>query len=221
MRIPEGFWELSADAETFANLRNDKETHFLLVLARMVDALKFGVRAMQSVQESKAPAADRQRVGVLLHMSATLNEIVDFRKKYGDTWGSLTAFDTAYSALNRVLTDPDLAAAMGKLRNKAAFHFDPEIAGQVLRQLPAQDVVFATGQGTNRFEMGYDLADIVALAFALDVVDDLGSLPEKVSRLLAATGTMARAFVLAADGIILDRLAQRGWRFASAPPVHD
>jgi len=215
-RIPDGEWELECSADQFAVLRTDKEFAFLLTLARVVNALKFGVEAYGGAQ-SMSPMDERHRVGAFMYLSAVLHEVLELKKSAEKEWGDLPFFTQVFAALDENILDKKTGELLNKIRNRAAFHFDPTVAARTLPRLPAEPFVFITAIGRNRMNSNYELADIITFGFVFDAPADVDSLSKRLSEFRPRLDTLLRDFIKAVDDLVLQRLLAKGLRIVERP----
>jgi hypothetical protein len=235
--VPEGRWRLVCSPRTFAELRTDPEFTFLVTLARYVNALKYGMAVMNAQGDSTAPAADRQRHGSFVYVAGVLHELLGFlddaatekKKKLG--LAGLTAFVEVKRAIDRVRLTKQQRELLEYVRNRGAFHVNPQIAARVLPHLPEMELTFAAGDGRRPLGVNAEFSELVTFLYMFrrgaggargrrqEVVQasdlqDLSSIQRRFEELYAVMRDLAAAFVDAADRQLFRRLLARGFRFA-------
>jgi hypothetical protein len=160
----------------------------------MIDALRFGMTAAVKVVDDESPMAHRQRASLVTYLSATVNEIEDWRKTNRAIVDSFPPLAAGYAALDAIDVAPYLRAAMGRLRNKVIFHFDIEPFHRVVGCLPDEELTLSTGVGNGVLADSNDLADMSMSLFALDAGVDHAELHGRHMALLNAALDRANAF---------------------------
>ena len=163
--IPTGEWQLDCSAEVFAVLRNDREFAFLVTLARVVNAIKFGVDVHRSGGDAQIPTLERRRIGAQFYLAGVLHEVLKLRDVAQKNWVNVPGFAEAFDLLDKSRVDPDMAAVLDRIRNRAAFHFDMTVAESSLSKLPVEPFTFIAGIGRDRMDANYELADLVTFGF--------------------------------------------------------
>lgn len=210
-RIPEGEWQLDCSGEVFAELRNDKEFAFLVTLARVVNAVKFGVDVHRSGGDERTPVLERRRVGALLYLAGVVHEIFELRRKAGKRWAKMPGFKEVFGVLDEKTADPDMAKVLRRIRNKTVFHFDEAVPLQSLPALPAEPFTFLAATGRDPMESNYELADLVTFGFIFQAPADVKRLSESLSRFRTQLDALLLNFVRQVDGYIINRLLARGF----------
>jgi hypothetical protein len=217
---PEGEWRLWLSPGTFVLLRDSGELHMALLLARMVDSLRFGIAAAWLSQKQTHAMADQQRYSLIFHLAAVLNEIEDWRKKNQHEIDAFAPFQDAFAAMDAVSVEPTIRAAMGRLRNKIVSHFDSSPFEQVISRFPTEGFAFAEGRGEKLLSDSNDLANAVVAFYALAIVD-FSTLRERTLALLNAVVARANAFASRGRGALHSHLVARGATFETPdlPPT--
>ena len=207
---PDGRWELRITASAWDAVRDDPTFQMALLLARMVDAIKFGLSGLNMVRGIDSPGADRQRAGLIIYLASTVNELLAFRKQHPGLFGSNSILTHPYSAMDAVSIPDHVKAAMGRLRNQSVFHFDPTVVQAAITHVPSQELVLVSGEGNHTLNLSYDLMDILMLASAFNLGGDLSALRQHANQLMDAALAMATAFVTTADDVVLEALVRYG-----------
>jgi hypothetical protein len=205
-RVPTGEWEVTCTGEVFARVRSDPEFAFLLTLARMVNAVKFGVQTHRQAGGILTPVAERQRVGAQLFLAGLLHEILEFRKVAAKTCAHLDAFKRAFSVFDQHNLDSTTVELLDRIRNRAAFHFDASVALRSLPQLPAEPFAFLIAVGRDPMDSNYELADIITFGFIFEAPTNLQKLGEGLKEFRKQLDSLLLIFVKTADQLILERL---------------
>lgn len=216
--IPEGEWELDCTGELFGDLRNDTEFAFLVTLARIVNALKFGVDVHRSGGDERTPTLERRRVGALFYLAGVLHEVLQVRTAAEKHWGEVSGFKEVFGVLDESKVDPETAEVLRRIRNRAAFHFDTTVAVRSLPELPAEPFTFIAALGRDPMDANYELADLVTFGFIFEAPADVQQLSERLSRFRKSLDTLLGNFVRQADRFIINRLLARGFTITEVAP---
>lgn len=215
VKPPDGNWKFSCSADAFAELRNDREFTFLVAISRITNALKFGMAAMNDQGKEPTPRADRQRMNAFLYVAGVLHEAFEFLDSTKSEAGQ-TTHAAAKGVLDAAMNDPTIVDTLRAIRNRAAFHFDPTIAGRVLPTLPVESFSFATGVGARRLDINNELSDLITFVFLFGSVNDLHAIAARFDHVRQAVYSLAAELVETLDDVTLSRLRQRGFRFELA-----
>jgi hypothetical protein len=216
--IPEGEWQLECTGELFADLRSDKEFAFLVTLARIVNALKFGVDVHRSGGDERTPTLERRRVGALLYLAGILHEVIQLRNAAEKQWGEVPGFKEVFGVLDESKVDSETADVLHRIRNRAAFHFDTTVAVRSLPELPAEAFTFIAALGRDPMDSNYELADLVTFGFIFEAPADVQRLSERLARFRKSLDTLLGNFVRQADRFIINRLLARGFTINEVAP---
>lgn len=219
-RIPKGEWEVTCTGEVFARVRGDPEFALLLTLARIVNAVKFGVHAHREAGEALTPLAERQRVGAQLFLSGMLHEILEFRKRAAEKWDQLDAFTAVFSSFDEQTLDDRTVELLQKIRNRAAFHFDEAVALRSLPQLPAEPFAFLVAADNDPMDSNYELADLVTFGFIFDAPTNAAKLSAGLKEFRQKLDSLLLSFVKNADQFMIRRLLALGFTIAELPHGH-
>jgi hypothetical protein len=211
--MPEGPWKLCCDAATFDGLRHDKEFQFLLTLSRMVLMLKLSIDVMAGAAADATPRGDRQRASGFWVMCGTLHEILEFDSKHRHTWGGLTAYVEAFKLFDESSLPEPERDLLNRIRNRAAYHFDPSLPGRVLPELASQPVTFVAGDSKERLGASYELSEMTALAFVFDGAANLDKVGERFPAFFETAKALAFRFARSAENFMIQRLLARGFRY--------
>lgn len=215
--IPSGEWQLECTGEVFRELRSDREFAFLVSLARIVNALKFGVASHRAAAEDLTPAAERQRVGSTFYLAGVLHEVLEFRSAAAKRWGDLTSFRDVFATLDDSSVDEGTAEVLRRIRNRAAFHFDPAVAEKNVPQLPAEPFTFLAATGKDPFESNYELADLITFGFIFEAPTDVVRLNAGLRPFRSKLDELLLAFIRRADSVMVSRLLKLGFTILSRP----
>lgn len=210
---PVGKWALHLSPDALTVLRGSEELHLALLLARMIDSLRFGIAAAWQCRDDPSAMADQQRYSLIFHLAATLNEIEDWRKGHSHEIAAFPPFARAFGAMDAIAVEPAIRAAMGRLRNKIVAHFDSTPFQEVVSNLPSERLTFAEGRGGKLLSDSNDLANATVAFFAHDIGTDFGRLNERTMALLDAVLARANAFAQAGRDSLHLHLVARGGVF--------
>ena len=161
--------------------------------------------------------ADTQPIGAFLYLSGVIYELIQFRDETRDRWSGLTAYHEVFRALDERSVDAETAQLLAKIRKRTAFHVKIDVAERVLPKVRAQPIAFMVSQGSRRTEMSYELADFVTFGFLFGHLDDLGKAHARFAEYFATLQCLVRDFLRRTDGVLLDRLRERGFRIEERP----
>ena len=218
------FLKIYATKEGFDNLRSDKKFAALLNLARTVNAVYFCFKSLLDHSGDETPAGQRQHINAFLFAAGVLHEgfcVADrLEKHFGER-------DSYRNGFGKLLADPNTQQLrkniLKRMRDKFVFHYDKDVAEQILKTLDLNEYVFATGTGGKRKGTYYNLADEIVINYLLNDVpaDEQDSVFRAT---LKSIGDTLSAFVDCADALIGDVLAEDTWilqrgetRTANAP----
>ena len=218
MRIPNGEWELVCSADVFAGLRADPEFAMLLTVARIVNAVKFGVQAHRDAGIAHTPAAERQRIGAQLLLAGLLHEVLEFQKRAGKDWGELEAFKSVFAVFNPGHLDAETVGLLDRMRNRAAFHFDAAVAARSLPKMPVEPFAFLVASGADPMQANYELADLVTFGFVFNATGNVQRLGAGLPPFRRQLDALLSAFVRNADQVIFKHLVARGFTIVERPP---
>jgi len=218
---PDGDWRLWLAPSAFVTLRDSGELHLALLLARMIDALRFGMSAAVESRDKATAHGDQQRHSFISYTASVLNEIEDWRKSHHHEIEAFPPFAEALAAMDAVTVEPTLRAAMGRLRNKIVSHFDSQPFESVIASFSADGFHFAEGKGNRLLAESNDLANAVVLVYALQIEPDLEGFYERTMALMDAVAARANAFGTTGRTALQRHLLSRGAKFIVpvAPPA--
>lgn len=215
--VPEGEWDLTCSGEVFSSLRRDREFAFLVTVARIVNAVKFGVHAHREAGVDLIPTAERQRVGAQLFLAGLLHEILEFRRVSERKWGDLEAYASIFAFFDESRLDDKTVELLQRIRNRTAFHFDAAIASHGLPQLPAESFTFIAAVGRDPMNSNYELADLVTFGFIFGAPADVHKLAAGLKEFRPKLDSLLLDFVRTADQFIIKRLLARGFTIEERP----
>lgn len=215
--IPTGEWQLECTGEVFQDIRTDREFAFLVSLARIVNALKFGVSSHRLAAEELTPAAERQRVGSTFYLAGVLHEVLEFKSAAAERWDDLKSFRDVFATLDDSSVDEGTADILRRIRNRAAFHFDPAVAEKNVPQLPAEPFTFLAATGKDPFESNYELADLITFGFIFAAPADAAKLNAGLRPFRSKLDELLLKFIRTADRVLVTRLLERGFTILARP----
>ena len=207
---PSGKWSLWIPPRVLDTLRENGELHLAVLLARMIDALRFGLASAYLCRNESCALGDQQRHTLVMYLAATVNELEDWRKGHAEVISRYEPLAAAFIQMDAVEVAPAYRAAMGRLRNKVVSHFDEEPFEPVVKNLLREHLEFATGSGDGLLTESNDLANAVVGFFALDVGTDHQGWRAKHLALLNAAVARANAFAVAGREALHSHLRSRG-----------
>jgi hypothetical protein len=216
--IPEGEWDVVCSAEVFSTLRHDREFAFLVTVARIVNAVKFGVQAHREAGVDRTPIAERQRIGAQLFLAGLLHEILEFKRASANDWGDSEAYTSIFGFFDESRLDDKTVELLHRIRNRTAFHFDAAVASRALPQLPAEPFTFIAAVGRNPMNSNYELADLVTFGFIFGAPADVHKLAAGLAEFRPKLDSLLLDFVRTADQFLLKRLLARGFTIEERPP---
>lgn len=215
---PEGPWRLECSGALFESLREDPEFAFLVTLARIVNALKFGVGVHPTAADARTPVVERRQVGAVLYLGGIVHEVLTLRKSSLKTWGHLPGYQAVFGVLDDALVDAEMAGWLHAMRNRAAFHFDMDIARQALSKLPAEPFTFLAAMGPHPMDGNYELADVVTFVSIFKSYANVPLLDDRFKRFRQRLDEILPAFINAADRYLVARLRELGFTIVEPLP---
>lgn len=216
--VPEGEWRLECSSAVFASLRKDPEFAFLVTLARVINALKFGAEVHPTADHARTPVVERRQVGALLYLGGIVHEVLELRKASVKNWGHLPAYQAVFSILDDAMVDKEMAKWLHAMRNRAAFHFDMDIARRTLPTFPTEPFAFIAAKGRDRMDANYELADLVTFVSIFKASANVSLLKERLTRFRQRLDAILPAFIRAADRYMMTRLLELGFTIVALPP---
>jgi hypothetical protein len=171
----------------FESVRADPEFAFLMTLARVVNALKFGVEVHPTAEDARTPVVERRLVGALLYLGGIVHEILELHKASMKAWGHLPGYQVVFGVLDEVRADTEMTKWLHAMRNRAAFHFDMDIAQRALPKLPPEPFTFLTATGRRTMDANYELADIVTFMSIFKTYPETRLLGQRLSRFVTGS----------------------------------
>lgn len=215
-------WIISAPEEVIAPLRTDERFHRILDLARHVNALRYAMSATASVGYRDDPNAVRQRAGTFFYFAGVLYEAFELvqvlRSHYGNTplWAdSLGVYGSEDEVRSRLARGGDLHT----LRNHTAFHVTAQVAPRSLKKLRMPEYTFASGKGRQSGMVYYNLADTVAIHYAVGAPADGDILMPEFLRVAEETRDLALDFIRQSDKLIARCLLAWGFTKKDSRPA--
>ncbi|HVF56973.1 MAG TPA: hypothetical protein VM934_12540 [Pyrinomonadaceae bacterium] len=206
-------WEAYLSKEDFDRIRSDARFGAILRLARVVNSLQFCFNSLVVVSDADTPANQRQRLNSFLFASGVLYEGLKVVRNLTKHFGQRQSFR---NGLEKLLDEPVTKKLQGNIlkdmRNKSVFHYDEDVAPKTLKILNLESYLFATGVGTHRGGVYYNLADEVVFNFIIG--DESKSKEEEEQALREAMKDITdllTKFVDSADQLIGEVVAEMGW----------
>jgi len=213
MQNPEDFdWEIVCDRKTFESQKSDPAFQSIVVLSRAVNAIRFSVSALISIEGDNSPAALMQRINSFLYSSALLFEAF---KHVQQTRDALAKYSKYKATLGVLLDDKEvvyLRKKLDPLRNQGVFHFNKDFIPKRVARLPVDSdgwYRFGRGRGSSAGLSYYDLSDRALLHAIVGGSDDefqarYEVLQRKMTKIL-------NKFIDGADQLIDSALQENGW----------
>ena len=213
-----GDWEIRCDSQTFEKAVKDERFHYILTLARSVNALRFVHVAMVHAGESDAPEAKRARFNSYLFASAILYESFNLIRAMNQTFKDEAVFqnglrlflrDKIARTIERNHLDP--------LRNGAVFHFLPDRFKAIVENAPVDTCSFVMGRGGRNRDVYYAFADILAGEILMGYASNSEEFYAQVAKLMANTRDLVVRFADEAEKLISYHLKEWGFMMAFVP----
>jgi hypothetical protein len=176
----------------------------------MIDSLRLGMATVHLVREDDRPRANQIRQSAIFYLSAVVNELEDWRKEHGTELNSFAPLTAAFEAMDSVVVDPWVRAAMGKIRNKFVSHFDSEPFLRMSTGLTDENHTWAEGVGHRLLEDESSLTNLSVALFALDIGTDTSFIRDRTIALLNGAVARAHAFASAGRESLYAHLVSRG-----------
>jgi hypothetical protein len=204
-------WEVVFTKEQIENLRSDPRFAGVLTLARAVNAIMFCNQALLEGADKNEPSDLRQRMNALLLSAGILFESLDVAEKTAKELGNHPSYK---KGLKKLLENSKTlrlrSKALLRLRNQIAFHFDPKVASKTLKELDLPAYQFATGVGSSRGTMYFQLADEVAINYLIGIIDPTGDELKTLGDLLTEIGELMTGYINAAETFIAHVIIDMG-----------
>lgn len=205
-------WELFANGKAFDSQRTNPAVQGVLTLARIVNSVRFCLTVVNEAAGGVDSRTVRQRSSALFYLGALVYEAID---DVAALERILSHYPT-YAALKEILDEAETTqlktGLLYRLRNKAVFHFDAAVIPEGLRNITGLDVVFASGNGLQRIESYYDLADITVMYFVLESPSTIQEFESLAADALLRIAKLGSRIANASDEIIREVLRAFGWQ---------
>ena len=212
-------WEVYLSKDDFDKIRSDARFGAVLRLARVVNSLQFCFNSLVVVGDEDTPANQRQRLNSFLFASGVLYEGLKVVRSLMKHFGQRESFQNGLGELlDETVTKKLQGSILKYMRNKVMFHYDEDVAPKTLRNLNLESYLFATGVGTKRGAVYYNLADEVVFNFIMG--DEPKSKEEEEQALREAMidiTDLLTKFVDSADGLIAEVISEMGWLIREIP----
>jgi len=186
--------------------------HFcaILALARIVNSIRFVLRAAIDSKDRDTPEASRQRINSFLYLGALLYEGIQAVK------GEINKVLRHYSSFRQnfvpLFRDKEIESlcsfVLGPLRKKIVFHFDMNTISETLKNVDLRELTFAKSHSQGAGDVVYILADVIVVNYLLNLTSNQDS--KKIEDLIEKVVSFSEKFCNAADEVISEVLNDFG-----------
>jgi hypothetical protein len=206
-------WDISLKKESFEKYRKDPGFALLLTLARVVNSLYFcQVPAVNLDINDNSPSAHRQRINSFFFTCGVLYEGLKVANSVGEYFGRSKSFKELFIPLlkdkktKRIEKD-----VLSRFRNKIVFHFDKDVAPNILDILDFETYIFAAASGDRNGDVYYGLADEIAINYMIGNQESEEK-ERSIARIIMTEVTeVAISFIDAAEKLFAEVLRDMGW----------
>jgi hypothetical protein len=207
-------YDISCAQETFDRLKTDERFLALLTLARVVNALRFCLKADIDAKTVTGPTGARTRINSFLFAGSVLYEGFLAVERLGMHFKDLDSYRNGFGVLLKDRATQSLRqSVLHRMRNKFVFHFDRDVARESFDhfQLPAYK--FASGIGEASGEMYFGLADEAVMNYLLQPAHNESdeSLKARYANILQDTAQLMGRFTESAEGLMADVMDDMGF----------
>jgi hypothetical protein len=203
-------WRIVVPAEKLEALRTDAAFHDLIMLARVINALRVALATGVTPGTVESVVAARQRTGAYFFTSGVLAEasalVARMKEHYShfQTFRNLDALVTSEESVTL------RASLLKPLRDKAVFHNDRQVAADGLGKLHLDAYIFAQGDTSAFGDVHFPLADHVAFAFAVGSTIEREDFMPAFTTALQSTVRLAIEFCSKGDAFMGEALSALG-----------
>lgn len=206
IKIGEIMKTIVIDENAFHALKEDEEFVALLILGRMINAIRFFQQAALDNSLQESPPMVRQSLNSFLYVCSTLYEINNWingnslRFKHLESWKSgfeTLKSDTDYLDFHRRI--------LPRLRNKFTFHFDSKSVSEALKYYNPQknEIPLISSNSDAHGEHYFELSDILCLSFLFRAADD-SEIYEPLEKLIEKSNQFSKKIISCAEKLLGD-----------------
>lgn len=203
-------WRIMVPAEKLEALRTDAAFHDLIMLARVINALRVSLATSTTPGSADTSVAIRQRTGGYFFTTGVLAEVPALIARMKNHYGDLRSFQTLEALVNSDEAVALRASLLKPLRDKAVFHNDRKVAAEGLGKLHLDAYVFAQGDSSAFGDVHFPLADHVAFAFAFGSTIEREEFMPAFTTALRATVKLVITFCSKGDAFMGEALNALG-----------
>jgi len=141
--------------------------------------------------------------GTSLYLAALIQEALRFAERLRQDFRDVKSF---VDGLDSLLREPEVGAmrngVLARLRDQAIYHHDDEVTTSSLPVMQAEAYVLASGQGNQRGDVYYELADMAVLQHALRPDGSPTAFGEAAAAFTTSLARLATRFAQSADELI-------------------
>lgn len=204
-------WHFECDTAIFERIKTEKSFQQILALARAVNGLQFVISALLKDDQDFSPKATRSRINSFLFGSAILYEGLLLVEKMNQQFGRNETFA---QGLHTLLKDPaaqTLRHHMGRARNFAVFHYNPEEFGRIVKSASVEECEFMVGRGKMSRESYFPFADTLAQEVLMGRASSDEDFYDNLRSVMDETKELARRFVEFSERLISRCLCEWGF----------
>jgi len=158
--------EVEIPESKFEQLRSNETFKAVLVLARLVNSVRFSQMAPYEAVANPGPNANRQVINGFLFQTASLFEALERARTMGRGLKSLPGHGKLMVPfLRRADVQALERGSLKTLRDKVAFHFDLDVFEEAIKDIHLPRYVFLQQAGPARKDVYYPLADEIVLHY--------------------------------------------------------
>lgn len=218
---PKGHWYVKVEKTKFLTLMEDEGFLELMRLMRALNSLRFAQNALathRTTEEAlgevprddrETPSKKRVRNNAFLYMAAIIHEAVSRGHTLGKYFRNLEAFPKFNAVVNKIRSDQPLPKILKNARNRLAFHFDAEQLRSGIRAIESDQFVLVHGYKKTQGECYYELADVAALSFLVEL-HDYEDLEKRLKDVIGPATSVMIEFIEAAEVLIAQAMTSHG-----------
>lgn len=205
--------EIYISREDFDKLRSDRKFAKLLNLARAVNAIYFCFNALLDYSNDDTPAGQRQHINAFLFSTGALFEGLNVADTLEKHFGDRDSYRNGFGKLlNDAETKQLRSTILKRMRDQFVFHYDEDVARKTIKTLDLTSYLFATGIGSKRSGIYYNLADEVVMNYLLGESVSQEEENRKFREAFESIAKVLKLYVESADALIGDILLEGDWK---------
>jgi hypothetical protein len=208
-------WKIRIDKSAFDKLKTDESFWGIVVLSRIVNALRFVHSPLVHFRDG-SPSAERFRYNSFLFNCALLYEASEAAPKLGKHFHSTPEFQEMVSVLKTHQATRIFETNLYHLRNGHVFHFSVEETQKQMTKLELEEPIFVSAMGETNEQVYYELADLCAIStFTGTGFPNNDADIEALKVMMEKITTLTLEFLAKAEDFIGVALEDRGWEMVT------